>query len=116
MRNADAEAELIAVLAPFRNQRANVVAHLDGHLGRAQARLMTGQRIIEQDHDAVAGKALDGSRMLVDETAERGMVLAQHRHHFLGLGGLRERGETAQVAKQHGNGAAMALQHAIIPR
>src|SRR5881275_2530294 len=39
-----------------------------------------------------------------------GVVLPQHPHDLLGLGGLGERGEPAEVEEDHGHLAAMALE------
>ena len=44
------------------------------------------------------------------------MILAQHRHHLLGLGGLGESGEAAQVAEHHGDLAAVALEQLLVAR
>ena len=48
--------------------------------------------------------------MLEDEPADGRVVFAQHGHHFLGIGGLGEGRETAQVEEDDGDLAAMALQ------
>ena len=44
-----------------------------------------------------------------DQPAHRRVVLAQHGHHLLGLGGLGERGEAAQVEEDDGDLAPVAL-------
>ena len=43
----------------------------------------------------------------------RDVILAQHAHDLLGLGGLREGGEAAQVQEHHGDLAPMALQRVL---
>ena len=42
------------------------------------------------------------------------MVLAQDRHHLLGLGGLGERREAAQVAEHDDDLAAVALEERLV--
>ena len=44
------------------------------------------------------------------------MILAQHRHHLLGLGGLGEGGEAAQVAEHDGDVAAVAVEQLLAAR
>ena len=77
-------------------------------------RVGTRQRIVEQDQDVVAGEALDGALELVDQGAERVVILAQHRHHLLGLGRLGEGREVAQVAEHDGHLAAMTPEHVLV--
>ena len=48
--------------------------------------------------------------MLEDQAAHLGVVLAEHAHHLLGLGGLGERREAAQVEEDHGDLAAVAAE------
>ena len=55
------------------------------------------QRIVEEDEDAVAGETVDRAFVLGDERTHRRVIVAQHRFHFLRLGGVGERGEAAQV-------------------
>jgi hypothetical protein len=51
---------------------------------------------------------------LVDENAQRRVILAQHQHHFLGFGDLGKTGKPAQVTEQDGDVAAMAFQHTLM--
>jgi hypothetical protein len=74
--DADPESELVTQLAPVSRKRGSVVVHRDGEPNGAQRRIDTWQRIIEQDHDAIAGKAVQGAFELVDEPAEVRVVLA----------------------------------------
>ena len=70
-------------------------------------------RIVEEDHHAVAGKALQRAFVLHDEPAHLGVVLAQHGHHFLGLHRRGKRGETAQAQEADGDFAAAGLQRIL---
>ena len=70
-------------------------------------------RIVEEDHDAVAGEALEGALVVEDQPAHRGVVFAEHAHHLLGIGGLGERGEAAQVEEDDGDLAPVALQRIV---
>ena len=45
--------------------------------------------------------------------ADRRVVLAEHRHHLLRIGGLGERGEAAQVEEDDGDLAPVALQRIL---
>ena len=80
------------------------------------ARIGAWQRIVEQDHQAVAGEALERAFEFVDQCAERVMIVAQHLHHFFRLRRLGERREPAQVAEHDGDFAAMAFEHTSSPR
>ena len=90
MRDADAEPELVTVLAPTDAEFGNSLAHLDRHAHRPLVRVRARQGIIEQDHHAVADETLDRALVFVDQRAEACVILAQHRHHLLGLGRLGE--------------------------
>ena len=59
---------------------------------------------------AVADEAFERAFKLVDQRAEGGVILSQDGHDFFGLGGLRERGEAAQIAEDHRHFAAVAFQ------
>ena len=52
--------------------------------------------------------------MLLDPRAERQVVLAEHVHDLLGLGGLREGREAAHVAEDDDDLAAVAGQQALV--
>src|SRR5580693_7697192 len=54
--NPDAEAELVAVPAPFLRQPADPAAHLNRHAYSTRRRIGTGQRIIKNDKKAVPRK------------------------------------------------------------
>jgi len=56
-------------------------------------------RVVEEDHHPVAGEALEGALVGQDEAAHLRVVLAQHAHHFLGLGRLGEGGEAAELSR-----------------
>ena len=83
-------------------------------LHRALGRIRAAQRVVEQHHQAVAQKAFQRAFVLVDERAEARVIFAQHGHDLLGLGGLGERREAAQVAEHDGDVAAVALEHLLV--
>src|SRR5215475_4170729 len=56
---ADPEPELMAVGAPRRGKRRDLVAHLGRHPDGPERRLRARQRIVEQHQQTVAGKTLD---------------------------------------------------------
>jgi hypothetical protein len=51
--------------------------------------------------------------VLHHQPADRRVVLAEHRHHLLRIGGLGEGGEAAQVEEHDRDLAAMALQRIL---
>src|SRR5688572_30088773 len=54
-------------------------------------------RVVEEDHDPVAGEVLERSRMRGNELTRRRVVFANDVDQLLGLGRLYERGEPAEV-------------------
>jgi hypothetical protein len=108
--DADAEVELEAGLLPAHRQLGHAITHGRGHAHRPLRRIGHGHRIVEEDHHAVSGEALERSLPLQDELAHLGVVLAQHGHDLFGLRRLREGGEAAQVEENHGDVAAVALE------
>ena len=73
----------------------------------------TGTGIVEEDHHAVAGEALERALVLHDERAHLGVVFAEDAHDFLGLGGLRERGEAAEVEEHDRDLAPVGLERIV---
>src|SRR5262245_51124826 len=108
--DAHAERQIPAALAPARGQVANDGAHGDSHANRALGRVRNLHRVVEEDHHAVAGEALERALVREDQTPHLGVVLAQYAHDLLGLGRLREGGEAAQVEEHHSHLAPMGLQ------
>src|SRR5206468_804158 len=108
--DADAEVELVAALLPFHEQLIHAPAHHRGHPDRALGRVRDGHGVVEKDHHAVAGEALERALVLEDEAAHLCVILAEHAHHLLGLGGLGERREAAQVEEDHGDLAAVSAE------
>ena len=78
------------------------------------AGVVARQRVVEEHHQPVAGEPLERPLEAEDEVAERRVVLAQHRHDLLGLAGLGEGGEAAQVAEHHDDLAPVALEERLV--
>ena len=95
---------------------ATRVAHRDRHPHRALRRVVAGDGVVEEDHEAVASEALECSLEAVDEVAQRAVVVGEHGHDLLGLHGLGERREPAEVAEHHGDLAAVALEKRLVAR
>src|SRR5262249_38971107 len=108
--DARAERQLPAARAPARSQVADDGAHGDGHANRALGRVRDLDRVVEEDHHAVAGEALERALVREDQTPHLGVVLTQHTHDLFGLGRLREGGEAVQVEEHHGHLTPMSLQ------
>ena len=88
----------------------DALAHGQRHADGALGGIRHGHRIVEEDHHAVARETLERALVLHDERAHLGVILAEHAHDFLGLGGLREGGEAAQVEKHHDDLAPVGLE------
>src|SRR5205814_7769867 len=57
--DADAEADLAAAPAPIGLQPTNLLAHLDRHAHGALGRVGTGQRVVENYHQPIAGEVVE---------------------------------------------------------
>ncbi len=90
-----AEAEDVSATPPRDRELVDGRTHRQRH--PEPALRMIGLRYgIVQDHEqAVADEALQGPSKGEGLSPERGVVLAQDRHDFLGLGALREGREAA---------------------
>ena len=112
--DADAEAELVdRASASRRPGRWHALAHRQRHPHGALGRIGHRHRVVEEDHHAVAGEALERALVGEDQAAHLGVVLAEHAHDLLRLGGLREGGEAAQVEEDDGHLAPMGLERIL---
>src|SRR2546425_3349146 len=111
--NTDAEVEGVAALPPPDEQLVHPVAHRDRHPDGAREGVRHRHRVVEEDHHAVAGEALEGALVLEDEPAHLCVVLAQYPHDLFGFGGLRERREPAEVEEDHRDLAPVALERVL---
>src|SRR5664279_6277420 len=116
MRNAHAEAELVAVFAPLQRELADRIAHFDRHANRAKRGVQTRQRIVEKDHKAVARVFVERAFVFVNERTETSVIFAQDAHHFLGLRALGKGGEAAQIAKYDADVAPVAFKNLLVAR
>ena len=112
--DADTEGEIVAVARPRLGEVADPRAHRDGHADGPQAGVLARHRIVEHDHQTVAGEPLERALVAEDQVAERAVVLAQHRHELLGLARLGERGELPEVAEHDHDLAAVALEDGLV--
>ena len=78
-------------------QCAYGVAHVERHTDRTFCGVRHLYRIVEEDHQPVASEAFQRPLVRLHEASHRGVVVTQHAHHLLGLRGLGERGEAAQI-------------------
>src|SRR5262249_33325739 len=60
------KAEIVTMRPPVCGELCNLIAHLDCHLHGPCPWGRTRQRIVEQNHEPIAGKALDCALELVD--------------------------------------------------
>ena len=110
----DAEGEVVALASPGLRQAADPGPHRDAHPDRARRTVVAAHRVVEEDHQPVAGEPLERALEPEDQVAERGVVLLQDAHHLLGLARLGERGEPAQVAEHHDDLAPVALEERLV--
>src|SRR5215475_11775827 len=110
LRDADAHAEIIALLAPGCVEVKGALPHGQGHADGPLRRVGHGHGVVEEDHHAVPREALECPVVLEDEPPHLRVVLAQHAHDLLGIGRLREGGEAAQVEEHNGHLDAVAGQ------
>src|SRR6185503_14458691 len=80
--NPHAEAQLIAEIAPRGGQVGESIAHLHGHPDAAFDVVALLDRVVEEDHHAIAGEVLQRSLVLRDGLAHHAVVLAQQRHQL----------------------------------
>ena len=108
--------EVVAHPRPALVQLVDAVSHRHGHLHRPGGSVRARERVVEEDHQPVAGEALQRALEAGHEIAERSVVLREHLHHVLGLDCLRERREAAQVAEHNRDLAAMAFEERLLAR
>ena len=77
---------------------------------RALGRVRHRHRVVEEDHHAVAGEALERAFVLEDQLAHLGVVLPEDHHQLLGLGGFGEGREAAEVEEDDRHFPAVRLQ------
>ena len=99
--------------APLRGDVAELLADVEGELDCALGVVGLDHRIVEEDHDPVAREVLERAVVGDNECTKRRVVQPQEPEHLLGLGGLREDGEVAEVAEQRGDLATMAGEHRL---
>ena len=94
------EPKIVALSGPLLRQTLNLIAHIkrepDGTLGM----IGTGDRIIENDHDALGEEPFQCAFMSEDEFSHALVIFPQDRHDIFGFGRLREGAESAQLAEQ----------------
>src|SRR2546425_5285091 len=108
--DADAEVEGVAALPPPDEQLVHPLAHGHRHANGTRGRVRHRHWVVEEDHHAVAGEALEGALVLEDEPAHLCVVLAQDPHDLFGFGGFREGREPAKVEEDHRDLAPVALE------
>ena len=118
LRDADAELEVVAPAAASSSASCgDAAAHRDRHAhGALAARPGHGIGSLKNtiSPSPVKRSSVPSKRWI--RSPERRVVLAEHRHHVLGLDRLRERGEAAQVAEHDGDLAPVALQERVVAR
>src|SRR4029077_17892394 len=115
-RHPDAEIEVISLLEPTFAQFPCPCLHLDGHERGLFGMIVTRNRVIEENHYPVSGKTYQRSVKLEYELAHFRVVTAQHVHHFLRLGAVRESRKPAEVEKHHGYFPTVTLKEIFVFR
>src|SRR2546425_3644684 len=94
-RDPDPEVEVVSALSPADHELLDALAHGHGHADGPRGGARARHRIVEEREDRIAGEALERRLELEHEPSQRVVVLAEHAHDLLGLGGLGEGGEAA---------------------
>ena len=79
-------------------------------------RVGTGNGIVEEHHEAVAGEVFQRSVVVEDERTDGSVIVVQQLHDFLGVGRLDERREAAKVAEDDGDLAPVRSQQRLVTR
>ena len=111
--DAHAHQQIVATLLPSGTEGNHFPLHGQGHARGAGRRVVDAHRVVEKNHDAVAGETLQRAFVLQDQPAHGRMVFTEDAHHLLGIGGFGKGGEAAQVQKNDGNLAPVAFQRII---
>ena len=102
--------QVVPLLAPLLDHRADLLPDDQGHADGGLARIGHRHGVVEEDHHAVAGEALQRALVGEDQAAGRGVVVAQHHHDLLGLRGFGKGREAAEVEEHHRDLPTVALQ------
>src|SRR5262249_25749405 len=115
LRDPSAEPKRAATSStPGSYQLTGRLAHRHRHLDRALGRIGDLHRVVEENHDPVAGKLVERALELADQRAQRTVILAQEIENFLRFGGLGEGGVAAQIAEHDDDLAAMAFEDLLV--
>ena len=106
--------EQSATSTPAGDQCARGLAHRHRHLDGARGRFWDRHRVVEENHDSIAGELVERSLELADQRPQRAVIFAQKIEHFLGFGGLGESGVAAQIAEHDNDLAAMAFEDFLV--
>src|SRR5215472_10147426 len=115
LRDPHAEGQVVAALLPSDDHALHTLAHGHGHANGALRGVRHRHGIVEEDHHAVAGEALQRALVLEDELAHLRVILAENAHDLLRLGRLREGGEAAQVEEHHRHLPPMGFERVVGP-
>src|SRR5215469_9363394 len=99
MRDADSVAKVVTKVAPSFNEAADCRAHIERHQDGLQRRTFDLNRIIENDHHAVASKSLKRPAVLENDVTDSIMIVAQQRHNVFWICAFREAGKAAKIAE-----------------
>jgi len=90
----DSQSQLDAALAPDRGEFAEVLLRSEREPDRLQLVIAQGQRVVEEDHHAVAGEMLERPFMCRDQLTERRVVVTKNAEVLFRGCRLGERRET----------------------
>jgi hypothetical protein len=96
-RDSGAQTQVITPFPPTLRTDADALSHRQRKLGRLELRLLDRRGVVEEDHQTVASEVLQRAAVPSDELARRLVVLPHDVDQLLGLRGLGERREPAQV-------------------
>src|SRR6516162_8127100 len=79
--DADTKSDLVTKQAPFLHQRLDSASHIECNKDGLERRVLDRNRIIENDHDAIARIPFQRTAVLDYDLADGSVILAQQRHN-----------------------------------
>src|SRR5262245_44425069 len=97
--DSNSESQNVTLPGPLLRQLRDLLPHIERELDSSFDMIGTRDRIVEDDHDAAAGKPFQRAFISEDELSHAFLKFLQDRHDLFGFGRVGEGGETAQLAE-----------------
>src|SRR5207245_9431890 len=110
LADPDAATQPVVALPPRPLQLPDATTHGHRHADGALNGIWYHDGVVEENHQAVPGEALERALMLEDELAHRGVIFPEDTHDFFGLRRLVEWREAPEVEEHDGHLPPVRLQ------